>query len=91
MLGLDPLLENEWKSFMRIVPFLLFLLITPLSFSKDKPLVYAPEIPKPTLSEIRYGKHERNLLDFGRRNRQNPLPLSSLFMAGDGKADPRKD
>ena len=60
---------------MRIVRFLLFLLITPLSFSKDRPLVYAPEIPKPTLSEIRYGKHERNLLDFWRAKSRKPTPL----------------
>ena len=91
MLGLDPLLENEWKSFMRIVRFLLFLLITPLSFSKDKPLVYAPEIPKPTLSEIRYGKHERNILDFWKAESTKPTPLVFVIHGGGGKADPRKD
>ena len=82
LLGLDPLLENEWKSFMRIVRFLLFLLITPLSFSKDKPLVYAPEIPNPLFRKSDTESMNATFLIFGRRNRQNPLPLSSLFMAG---------
>tara|TARA_B100000242_G_scaffold64133_1_gene39352 strand:+ start:1279 stop:2373 length:1095 start_codon:yes stop_codon:yes gene_type:complete len=85
LLGLDPLLENEWKSFMRIVRFLLFLLITPLSFSKDKPLFYAPEIPKPTLSEIRYGKHERNLLDFWKAESTKPTPLVFVIHGGGWK------
>lgn len=60
---------------MQIVRFLLFLLITPLSFSKERTLVYAPEIPQPTLSEIRYGKHERNLLDFWKATSRKPTPL----------------
>lgn len=67
---------------MQIVRFLLFLLITPLSFSKKRTLVYAPEIPKPTLSEIRYGKHERNLLDFWKATSRKPTPLVFVIHGG---------
>jgi hypothetical protein len=51
---------------------------------------YADSIPKPTLSEVAYGPHERNVLDFWKAKSDKPTPLASLFMVGVGKMGARK-
>ena len=35
----------------------------------------AGSIPKPTLSEVPYGTHERQVLDFWKANSEKPTPL----------------
>ena len=47
------------------IPFNFFIFfLFQLGFSKSILPTYSPDIPKPTQTEIRYGKHERNVLDF---------------------------
>ena len=43
---------------------------------------YAATVPKPTLAEVRYGTHERQVLDFWRAPSATPTPL--VFVIHDG-------
>ncbi len=47
---------------------------------------YAPAVPKPTLSEVAYGPHERNVLDFWRAQAQGPTPLVLVIHGGAWKS-----
>ena len=48
--------------------------------------VYDPAVPKPTLSEVAYGPHERNVLDFWRAKTQGPTPLVMVIHGGAWKS-----
>jgi acetyl esterase/lipase len=41
-----------------------------------------PEVPKPTLSEVRYGEHERHVLDFWKAESASPTPLVFVIHGG---------
>lgn len=43
---------------------------------------YAPSIPRPTLSEVRYGPHERHVLDFWKAESDQPTPLVFVIHGG---------
>tara|TARA_R110002096_G_scaffold29509_6_gene88971 strand:+ start:666 stop:2366 length:1701 start_codon:yes stop_codon:yes gene_type:complete len=43
---------------------------------------YAPTVPKPTLSEIAYGDHERHILDFWKAESDEPTPLAFIIHGG---------
>ena len=43
---------------------------------------YAAAVPKPTLAEIRYGNHERQILDFWKAESSIPTPLAFVIHGG---------
>ncbi len=43
---------------------------------------YAPTVPKPTLTEVRYGTHERHILDFWKADSTTPTPLAFVIHGG---------
>ena len=47
-----------------------------------KPPTYDASIPKPTLTGIQYGKHERNILDFWKAPSDSPTPLVFVIHGG---------
>jgi acetyl esterase/lipase len=51
--------------------------------SKDAQKKAAPAGPKPTLADVRYGPHERNVLDFYKAESDKPTPLL-FFIHGGG-------
>jgi acetyl esterase/lipase len=65
---------------------LLTLLATTVSTNaqdKAKPApAYAPSVPKPTLTEVRYGTHERHILDFWKADSTAPTPLAFIIHGG---------
>ncbi|MBK8979904.1 MAG: sulfatase-like hydrolase/transferase [Planctomycetes bacterium] len=52
--------------------------------SKDD--VYDPAVPAPTLSEVAYGPHERNVLDFWRAGSESPSPVVMVIHGGGWRA-----
>ena len=48
----------------------------------SKPARYDPAVPKPTLAEVRYGDHERHVLDFWRVESAEPAPLVFVIHGG---------
>ena len=50
---------------------------------------YSAAMPKPTLANVRYGEHERHVLDFWKAESAGNAPSSSSSMAGDGSAAAR--
>jgi len=46
---------------------------------------YGPTVPKPTVSEISYGKHERNTLDFWKAKSKAPTPVAFVIHGGGWK------
>lgn len=46
---------------------------------------YDPSIPKPTLSEVSYGDHERHVLDFWKAESAQPTPLAFVIHGGGWK------
>jgi acetyl esterase/lipase len=78
---------------MRILSLLLSLgfITAPLSAAapaKSKaakapqPAAYAASVPKPTLAEVRYGAHERHVLDFWKAESAAPTPLVFVIHGG---------
>jgi acetyl esterase/lipase len=65
---------------------LLTLLATAVSTTAQdqaKPApAYAPTVPKPTLTEVRYGTHERHILDFWKADSTAPTPLAFIIHGG---------
>ena len=43
---------------------------------------YDASVPKPTLSDVRYGKHERHILDFWKAPSEKPTPLVFVIHGG---------
>jgi len=43
---------------------------------------YDASVPKPTLSEVRYGDHERHVIDFWRADSETPTPLVFVIHGG---------
>ena len=48
----------------------------------DETPVYEGSVPAPTLSGVRYGKHERHVLDFWKASSGNPTPLVFVIHGG---------
>ncbi len=46
------------------------------------PQGYAPSVPKPSFAEVRYGPHERNVLDFWKADSEKPTPLVFVIHGG---------
>ena len=44
-----------------------------------------PAVPKPTLAEVRYGEHERHVLDFWKADSPTPTPLVFVIHGGGWK------
>lgn len=67
------------------LPLALLLVIfgTPLfAQEKDAPPTYGKSVPKPTLAEIRYGEHERHVLDFWKAESDSPTPVAFVIHGG---------
>jgi acetyl esterase/lipase len=47
-----------------------------------KPDVYDASVPKPTLAGVRYGEHERHVLDFWKAESDKPTPLTFVIHGG---------
>jgi acetyl esterase/lipase len=43
---------------------------------------YDPSVPKPTVAEVRYGDHERHILDFWKAESDTPTPLAFVIHGG---------
>jgi len=50
------------------------------------PPAYAASVPKPTFSEVRYGPHTRNVLDFWKADSDQPTPLVFVIHGGAWKS-----
>ena len=70
---------------MKIIQGLLLFFLIQLAESKNKSSSYSTNLPKPTQPEIRYGKHERNVLDFWKAESQNPTPVTLVIHGGGWK------
>ena len=51
------------------------------AFSKEAPK-YAESVPKPTISELPYGTHKRQVLDFWKAESDKPTPLILVIHGG---------
>ena len=47
---------------------------------------YAKDVPEPTLKEVQYGEHERNVLDFWKADSDAPAPLVFVIHGGGWRA-----
>ena len=72
-------------SLMKVFTLCLLLSSSVCLFSQKKDSTYSPEISKPTQSEVRYGKHERNVLDFWRAKSKKPAPVAFIIHGGGWK------
>jgi len=54
------------------------------AFSQNAP-IYDPSVPKPTISDISYGEHERQVLDFWKAESDSPAPLVFVIHGGGWK------
>jgi acetyl esterase/lipase len=81
------------RTFLNIAgPGFVFLMCTLQSVAAPDPAadagetktapVYNRTVPEPTLSEIRYGKHERHVLDFWQADSELPTPLVFVIHGG---------
>jgi acetyl esterase/lipase len=67
---------------MRICALSLLLSSSVWLFSQSIAPAYSSEVPKPTLSEVRYGTHERNVLDFWKAKSKKPAPVAFIIHGG---------
>ncbi|MFP6901135.1 MAG: alpha/beta hydrolase, partial [Opitutales bacterium] len=67
------------------LPLLVLLLLTGQTHAQKKSSGYGPTVPKPTLSEIAYGKHDRNVLDFWKAESKSPTPVAFVIHGGGWK------
>jgi len=70
---------------MKIAHIAIIYFLTQFAFSKSNAVQYTPEIPKPTYSEVRYGKHDRNVLDFWKAKSNKPTPVAFVIHGGGWK------
>ena len=68
-------------------------ILVPATYAKDaetpkkpkrvkKAPAYADSVPKPTLSGVRYGAHDRHILDFWKAPSEKPTPLVLVIHGG---------
>ncbi|MFP6872942.1 MAG: alpha/beta hydrolase [Verrucomicrobiales bacterium] len=53
--------------------------------TRKKSSGYSAAVPKPTLSGVSYGKHERNVLDFWKAESKSPTPVAFVIHGGGWK------
>lgn len=70
---------------MKPTLFFIFALISQPTFAKTKSPAYSSGVPKPSHSEVRYGKHERNVLDFWKAESKSPAPVTFVIHGGGWK------
>ena len=70
---------------MKFILSFIFVLLSQLIFAKSKAPSYTPNLPQPSQSEIRYGKHERNVLDFWKAESISPAPVAFVIHGGGWK------
>ena len=70
---------------MKFILSFIFALLSQLIFAKSKDPSYTPNLPQPSQSEIRYGKHERNVLDFWKAESISPAPVAFVIHGGGWK------
>ena len=70
---------------MKKIFFLLIIHLGQHAFSKNKASAYTPDVPNPTHSEVRYGTHDRNVLDFWKAKSEKPTPVASIIHGGGWK------
>ena len=70
---------------MKVFTLCLLLSSSVCLFPQKKDSTYASEVPKPTQSEVRYGKHERNFLDFWKAKSKKPAPVAFIIHGGGWK------
>lgn len=58
---------------------LLFICLAHDTHAKEQ---YAPAVPRPTLSEVAYGEHPRQVMDFWKAEGQGPRPLAFIIHGG---------
>lgn len=66
---------------MRISCFITVALSASTGYGQDQ-LAYDTSVPKVTLSEVRYGEHERHVLDFWKARSDTPTPLVFVIHGG---------
>lgn len=70
------------KTVLRTIGYVVCTVIFPVStFAQDTP-AYDASVPKPSLSGIRYGEHERHVLDFWKAESSSPTPLVFVIHGG---------
>jgi acetyl esterase/lipase len=71
---------------MKPLPYVLVLsLLSGQATAQKKSPGYGPTVPKPTVSEIVYGKHDRNVLDFWKAESDSPTPVAFVIHGGGWK------
>ena len=70
---------------MKLSFCLILFLFNQLIFSKAQGAFYASDVPNPTHSEVRYGTHDRNALDFWKAKSENPTPVAFIIHGGGWK------
>jgi acetyl esterase/lipase len=73
------------------------LLLAPLTAPAAQPAAkataapaYAVAVPKPTFTEVRYGTHERQILDFWKAESPTPTPVVFVIHGGGWQGGRRK-
>ena len=64
---------------MRVLSVFLICMLTTLSMNAES---YAKSVPKPTESGVKYGDHERHILDFWKAESDKPTPLVFVIHGG---------
>ena len=59
--------------------------MTGLAHAQKKGFPLSPEVPKPTYSEVPYGKHNRNVLDLWKAKSDSPTSVAFVIHGGGWK------
>lgn len=70
------------KAFLLVHFCTLFLALSTGTTSAQDAPVYDSSVPKPTLTEVRYGGHERQVMDFWKAKSNSPTPLVFVIHGG---------
>ncbi len=80
------MLKNYFISIIMIsLCFAGSLFLIPLTISAQNVPEYDKSVPKPTLSSVSYGEHERHILDFWKAESESPTPLVFVIHGGGWK------
>ncbi|MFL3659041.1 MAG: family 16 glycoside hydrolase [Opitutales bacterium] len=80
-MSLWEVMEFRASLILLIVDFVLASLATAQA-AERKPEVYDASVPKPTLTEVAYGDHERHVLDFWKADSDRPTPVAFVIHGG---------
>lgn len=71
------------KNIIKVILIMLTAVCTTADAKKTEgKLKYEGSVPKPTLSNVKYGKHERQILDFWHADSDKPTPLVFVIHGG---------